>query len=42
MAHGSMPLTGVNPNWGMVNIIKEIQRLEFFEKDRVGEHAYLR
>lgn len=41
MAHGSMPLTGVNPNWGMAKIINEIEKLEFAEKNRVGEHEYL-
>lgn len=41
MAHGAMPLAGINPNWGMANVIQGLQRLEREEIDRLGEHAFL-
>jgi succinyl-diaminopimelate desuccinylase len=41
MAHGAMPLTGVNPNTRMAQFICELMSLEMLEKERVGEHRYL-
>jgi succinyl-diaminopimelate desuccinylase len=41
MAHGAMPLTGVNPNTRMAQFICELMKLELLEKQRVGEHRYL-
>lgn len=41
MAHGAMPLTGVNPNTRMAQFICELMTLERLEKQRVGEHRYL-
>lgn len=41
MAHGAMPLTGVNPNTRMAQIICELMKLELSEKERLGEHRYL-
>lgn len=41
MAHGAMPLSGINPNWGMARIICELEKLEAAEKDRLGKHHYL-
>lgn len=41
MAHGAMPLTGVNPNTKMAQIICELMVLEEMEKQRVGQHQYL-
>lgn len=41
MAHGAMPLTGVNPNPRMARLLLELQKLEQCEKERVGEHPYL-
>lgn len=41
MAHGAMPLTGVNPNTHMAKIICEFTELEAREKERLGEHKYL-
>lgn len=41
MAHGAMPLAGINPNTRMAQIICELMRLEDSEKRRVGEHQYL-
>lgn len=41
MAHGAIPLAGVNPNTRMAQIICEMMALEEQEKQRVGEHRYL-
>jgi succinyl-diaminopimelate desuccinylase len=41
MAHGAMPLAGVNPNTRMAQIICELMALEEQEKQRVGKHQYL-
>ncbi len=41
MAHGAMPLSGINPNWRMAKIICELEKLETAEKDRLGKHHYL-
>ncbi|MDQ0200489.1 M20 family metallopeptidase [Neobacillus ginsengisoli] len=41
MAHGAMPLAGVNPNTRMAQLICEMMVLEEQEKQRVGEHRYL-
>ena len=41
MAHGAMPLTGINPNTRMAKLIVELDQLEQQEKERMGEHPYL-
>lgn len=41
MAHGAMPLTGINPNTRMAKIIVELDRLEEREKERLGENPML-
>ena len=41
MAHGAMPLSGINPNWGMAQIICELEKFEAKEKERHGKHEYL-
>lgn len=41
-SHGSMPLTGINPNWRLGKILCELEKLEQSEKDRVGCHEYLK
>lgn len=41
MAHGAMPLAGINPNWGMAAVIMELEKLQQAEADRLGEHAFL-
>lgn len=41
MAHGAMPLSGVNPNVRLAKIICELDALEQREKERVGEHPQL-
>lgn len=41
MAHGAMPLTGINPNTRMARLLLELEKLERREKERVGEHPYL-
>jgi succinyl-diaminopimelate desuccinylase len=41
MAHGAMPLTGINPNTRMAKIIVELDKLEELEKERLGEHPML-
>lgn len=41
MAHGAMPLTGVNPNTRMARILVALEELEHLEKARVGEHPML-
>jgi len=41
MAHGAMPLTGINPNTRMAKIIVGMEELEAYEKARLGEHPQL-
>ncbi|WP_180953730.1 M20 family metallopeptidase [Bacillus sp. T33-2] len=41
MAHGAMPLTGINPITRMARLITELEKLEQSEKDRVGQDPYL-
>ncbi|WNB92928.1 M20 family metallopeptidase [Bacillus sp. NEB1478] len=41
MAHGAMPLTGINPTTRMAKLIVELDQLEQREKERLGEHPYL-
>ncbi|MED2974421.1 M20 family metallopeptidase [Fictibacillus sp. B-59209] len=41
MAHGAMPLTGINPVTRMAKLIVELDKLEQTEKERLGEHPYL-
>jgi succinyl-diaminopimelate desuccinylase len=41
MAHGAMPLTGINPNTRMAKIIVELEKLETREKERLGIHPML-
>ncbi|MGG1576183.1 M20 family metallopeptidase [Fictibacillus sp. NRS-1165] len=41
MAHGAMPLTGINPVTRMARLIVELDKLEQTEKERLGEHPYL-
>jgi succinyl-diaminopimelate desuccinylase len=41
MAHGAMPLTGINPITRMARLIVELEKLEQREKERVGKHPYL-
>lgn len=41
MAHGAMPLAGINPNWGMARVIQGLQQLEREEIERLGEHDFL-
>ena len=41
MAHGAMPLSGINPNWGMAQIICELEKFEAKEKEKHGKHEYL-
>jgi succinyl-diaminopimelate desuccinylase len=41
MAHGAMPLTGINPNTRMAKVLVALEELERREKERVGEHPYL-
>jgi succinyl-diaminopimelate desuccinylase len=41
MAHGAMPLSGVNPNIRMAKIICELEQLERSEKERVGKDPEL-
>jgi succinyl-diaminopimelate desuccinylase len=41
MAHGAMPLTGINPNTRMAKIIVELEKLEIREKERLGIHPML-
>lgn len=41
MAHGAMPLTGINPNTRMAKVIVALEQLEQREKERVGEHPML-
>jgi succinyl-diaminopimelate desuccinylase len=41
MAHGCMPLTGINPNTRMARTILAFEELEKAEKERCGEDPYL-
>lgn len=41
MAHGAMPLTGINPINRMAKVIVELEKLERQEKERVGMHPWL-
>jgi succinyl-diaminopimelate desuccinylase len=41
MAHGCMPLTGINPNTRMAQTILAFEELETAEKERCGEDPYL-
>ncbi|OXM88355.1 M20 family metallopeptidase [Paenibacillus rigui] len=41
MAHGAMPLTGINPNTRMARIVVELEKLEQSEKERLGAHPML-
>lgn len=41
MAHGAIPLAGINPNWGMAKVICELEKLQQQEIDRLGKHHYL-
>lgn len=41
MAHGAMPLTGINPNTRMARAILELEELERKEMARLGEHPML-
>jgi succinyl-diaminopimelate desuccinylase len=41
MAHGAIPLSGINPNTRMAKIICELEQLEQKEKERLGKHPML-
>ena len=41
MAHGAMPLTGINPNTRMARIILAFEEFESREKNRCGKDEYL-
>lgn len=41
MAHGAMPLTGINPNTRMARAIVALEELERKEMGRLGEHPML-
>jgi succinyl-diaminopimelate desuccinylase len=41
MAHGAMPLTGINPNTRMARILVALEQLERMEVARVGKHPML-
>jgi len=41
MAHGAMPLAGINPNWGMAAVIMELEKLQQAEVDRLGKSQFL-
>lgn len=41
MAHGAMPLAGINPNWRMAKIICELEKLQQKEINRLGKHDLL-
>ncbi|WP_034262555.1 M20 family metallopeptidase [Bacillus sp. J33] len=41
MAHGAIPLSGINPNTRMAKLICELERLEAREKERLGNHPML-
>jgi succinyl-diaminopimelate desuccinylase len=41
MAHGAMPLTGINPNTRMARVIVALEELERKEMARLGDHPML-
>ncbi|MDD3657054.1 MAG: M20 family metallopeptidase [Atribacterota bacterium] len=41
MAHGAMPETGINPNWGVAKILIALERLQKKEIKKLGKHEYL-
>ena len=41
MAHGAMPLTGINPNTRLASIIMAFQEFEDYQKEQFGEDEYL-
>lgn len=41
MAHGAIPLSGINPNTRMAKLICELDCLEAREKERLGKHPML-
>ncbi len=41
MAHGAMPLTGINPNTRLAAIIMAFQEFEDYQKEEFGEDEYL-
>jgi succinyl-diaminopimelate desuccinylase len=41
MAHGAMPLSGVNPNTRLARIVLAFERFETEEKERCGKDPYL-
>jgi succinyl-diaminopimelate desuccinylase len=41
MAHGAMPLSGLNPNTRMARFIVELEKYENQEMERLGCHPYL-
>ncbi|SMP59982.1 M20 family metallopeptidase [Anoxynatronum buryatiense] len=41
MAHGAMPLAGINPNWGMAAVITGLEKLEQAEIQRLGKDPLL-
>ena len=41
MAHGAIPEAGINPNWGMAQVIMELEKLQQSEMNRLGYHKYL-
>lgn len=41
MAHGAMPLSGINPNWRIAKVICELEKLQQKEIERLGEHPLL-
>ena len=41
MAHGAMPLTGINPNIRLASIIMAFQEFEDYQKEEFGEDEYL-
>jgi succinyl-diaminopimelate desuccinylase len=41
MAHGAMPLTGVNPNTRLARIVLAFERFEAAEKQRCGADEFL-
>lgn len=41
MAHGAMPLAGINPNWGMAAIITKLEQMQQKEIQRLGKDDFL-
>jgi succinyl-diaminopimelate desuccinylase len=41
MAHGAMPLTGINPVYCAAALLKELEALEADEIRRHGKHEFL-